>query len=326
MAQTTRRELLQIGGVSVAAGVAGCLGADAEPPEQEFFSPLDRISTTGLPPEVITRTGEEKPTFREYRADGNPDTVVVLLHNATLDSRSMHRMAQSIVATDVAHAVTTDLRGHGSDPIRRGDIEHHDQYLDDLHNIITTEASFLDPILRDLDTVILAGHGAGGGLAVRGAAGLLSQSVDALVLLAPHLGRNAESTRQNLGGWEQYNRQQLAVASVLNQAGVTRYNGLEVVNYEMPEAARQGWETLTYTYRAYGSMIPRDPEDIIEADHPILTIAGAEDEAMIPEVYESLLEDEEGKQSVIFDELTHMELIADWDVIREIIDWVDQFN
>lgn len=317
--QPTRRQLLQLGGLSVATGVAGCLGADAEPDDVEMdFSPLERISATNLPTKTITATGDDKPTFREYFAEDQPDTVVVLLHNATLDSRSMHRIAQSIAATDVAHAVTTNLRGHGSEPIRRGDIDHFDQYVEDLHDIITTEE-----IIRDPDTVILAGHGAGGGLAVRSAAGFLSNTIDGVLLLAPHLGRDAESTRTNLGGWEQYNSQQLTLARILNQGGVTRYNDLEVVEYAMPESAQQGWETLSYTYRLYGSLLPNNPSDILEFDHPTLTIAGTEDEAMVPGIYESLLEDEENKETVIFDELTHMELLTDWDVIRQIINWVD---
>lgn len=320
--QPTRRQLLQLGGLSLATGIAGCLGADAEPESVAMdFSPLDRISSTNLPGKTITTTGDDKPTFREYFAEDEPDTVVVLLHNATLDSRSMHRIARSIAGTDTAHAVTTNLRGHGSNPIRRGDINYYNQYLTDLHDIITTEE-----IIRDPETVILAGHGAGGGLTVRAAAGLLSNTIDGVLLLAPHLGRDAESTRSNLGGWEQYASQQLTLARILNEGGVTRYNDLDVVEYAMPDSAQQGWETLSYTFRLYGSLLPRNPTDILEFDHPTLTIAGTDDEAMIPGIYESLLEDEENKETVIFDGLTHMELLSDWEVIRQIINWVDQFN
>lgn len=318
----TRRQALQFGGAALTTGIAGCLGS--EPPEGTLdFSALDHIDWSAAPNTNITTNGQSKPEFREYQADSDPDTLVVLYHNATLDGRALHPLASAIADTGVAHVVTPDIRGHGPDPLDRGDLDYIYQPEDDLTRIVETENIIQDPRPVDaFETIIIGGHGAGGGLTARvGASGRMF--ADGYLFLAPHLGRSVPTSRPGFGGWEQSSNDRLTFGHLLNSFNLTMYNQMEVVDFEMPQSARYGDETLTYTYRLAASLVPDSHTAITGIDEPTLTLIGSEDEALVPEAYEMLLTDDETAQLEILDGLSHLDLMVHAAVLDPIVNWIE---
>ncbi|TQQ82856.1 alpha/beta hydrolase [Halonotius terrestris] len=321
----TRRQALRLGGVALTTGIAGCLGE--EPPEGTLdFSALDHIDWSAAPSTQITTSGEPKPEFREYRADDEPSTLLVLHHNATLDGRALHPLASAIANTGVAHVVTPDIRGHGPDPLDRGDLEYIYQPEDDLTRIVETENVIQDPRPIDaFETIIVGGHGAGGGLATRvGASG--RSFADAFLFLAPHLGRSAPTTRPGFGGWEEYSGDRMTFADLLNSFNLTMYNQMEVVDFDMPQSARYGDETLSYTYRLAASLVPGSHTAITQIDEPTLTLIGSDDEALVPEAYETLLADDETSDLQILDGLSHLDVMVHAAVLDPIVEWIERVS
>ncbi|MFW5978316.1 MAG: hypothetical protein ACOCP2_03680, partial [Halohasta sp.] len=131
----TRRRTLQFGGTALVAGLAGCLGDD-QPKGTLDFDGLDRLNESKVPKRQNYRTDERPfPTYRRYDAD-DAELALILLHTAAFDSRILEPLATAIAETGAAHVVTPDLRGHGPDPERRGDISYIGQYEDDLKHLI----------------------------------------------------------------------------------------------------------------------------------------------------------------------------------------------
>jgi len=324
----TRRHALAGGATALLGGTAGCLRG--EPPEGTVdYAALDQIEWETAPPLKETTAGTPKPVFREYLAEGDPDTVLILFHNATLDSRMLRPLASAIADTGVAHVITPDIRGHGPEPIRRGDTDYVGQLIDDLEAVVTTANGLQRPEpLDEFGTTIIGGHGAGGGFATRIGADPLGDSLaDAYLLLAPHLGRLLTPTTQRaFGGWQEFNAQSMLLAGTLNGLGIGVYNDTEVLRYEMPESARYGAETLSYTFRLAVELVPDEHTAITEIDNPTLTLVGNDDEAVAPAAYESLLADTEGHELSLLDGVSHLELMAHPQTLERTVAWIDSLG
>ncbi|MBT7716490.1 MAG: alpha/beta hydrolase, partial [Deltaproteobacteria bacterium] len=137
-------------------------------------------------PQLKTFTARDgKPlAYRHYPAQS--DRVLILLHGSGWHSRYFLPLAESISAEDLAQVYTPDLRGHGSTPERRGDVDYIGQLEDDLADLIAI-------IRKDNPNamLIVGGHSSGGGLAVRFAGSQYGKQADAYVLLSPYLKYNA---------------------------------------------------------------------------------------------------------------------------------------
>ena len=132
---------------------------------------------------------------------------------------------------DDAYVVVPDLRGHGASPERRGDVDYINQMEDNLAALIKAQA-------RKDQKVIVAGHSSGGGLVVRFAGGEHSVLMDEAILLAPFLKYNAPTTRENSGVWAHAMTRRIIGLSMLNTFKITTLNHLEIIQFNMPKAAR----------------------------------------------------------------------------------------
>ncbi|ERH06316.1 MAG: lysophospholipase [Halonotius sp. J07HN4] len=324
----TRRHALAGSATAILGGTAGCLRG--EPPDGTVeYSVLDEIDWESAPPRKETTAGTPKPEFREYPAEGDPDVILILFHNATLDSRMLRPLSAAIADTGVAHVITPDIRGHGPEPIRRGDTDYVGQLTDDLVAIVNTANGLGRPKpLDEFGTVIVGGHGAGGGFATRIGADPLGDSLaDAYLLLAPHLGRLLTPTsRRALGGWQELNAQSMLLAGGLNGLGVGLYNDTEVLRYAMPEAARYGGETRSYTFRLATELVPDDHTTITEIKGPTLTLVGSEDEAVQPSAYEPLLGDAENHQLSLLDGVSHLGLMDPSQTLEQTVAWIESLG
>jgi len=227
--------------------------------------------------------------------------------------------AEFISEEGLAHVYTPDLRGHGTSPARRGDIDYINQFEDDLADLIE--------VVREAHpnaTILLGGHSSGGGLVVRFAGGEYGHQVDAYFLLAPFLKYNAPTTRPNSGGWAQPYSGRIAGLVMLNNLGIKRFNHLPVIDFNMPEDARDGTETLSYTYRLNTGYSPRNYEiDLAAITQPLLVIAGTADDAFFAEQYEPVISAYTEVKVKLLQGVSHMGVVVTKDVQPILKEWLE---
>lgn len=229
--------------------------------------------------------GTELPmTVVQGQAEGEGLPVVVMIHGSGWHGQQFDRLAWSL--RDVAELRAVTLRGHGADPVRRGDVEYIGQLEDDL-------ASAIGDVAPERKVVML-GHSSGGGLAVRFAGGRHDGMIDAAILLAPFLKHDAPTTRENAGGWARPLTRRIIGLSMLNMVGIHALDHLAVIQFAMPEAVLDGplghTATTAYSWRLNLSYAPRrDYKADIAALPPFVLIAGADDESFHADRYDPLM-------------------------------------
>ena len=211
--------------------------------------------------------------LRHYPADS--ELSLLLVHGSGYHSRYLGTLATRLAQSGAARVYTPDLRGHGAAPVRRGDIDYIDQLEDDLAALADHVRS-LHPGTR----IVVGGHSSGGGLALRFAGSRHGDRAAAYLLLAPYLGHDAPTTRKNSGGWARPRISTLVALSILNGFGIKALNGRTAITFDMPEAVRDGSETLAYSFRLNTGYAPRGyAADLAAVRVPLLGLIGAEDEA-----------------------------------------------
>ncbi|MGH1424630.1 MAG: alpha/beta hydrolase [Pseudooceanicola sp.] len=232
---------------------------------------------------VAMRDGVELAVRHVPGPAGAP--LVVLVHGSGWHGGQFDGLAQRLGAE--AEVVVPDLRGHGADPVRRGDVDYIGQLEDDL-------ADLIDAFRGAGQKVVLGGHSSGGGLVVRFAGGAHGGKIDAAVLMAPFLQYDAPVTRPNSGGWARPLTRRIIGLSMVNAVGLRLLNHLTVIEFNMPDVVRNGPQgalaTLAYSFRMNTSYGPRrDYRADIAALPSFALIAGVEDEAFVADGYEPLM-------------------------------------
>lgn len=244
------------------------------------FDALAPVDARVLPPfqSYPTRDGSSLP-LRHFAADA--PLALIVLHGSGSHALYLAPLAARLAGAGIAHVYLPDLRGHGLAPARRGDLAYVDQLEDDLADLIAWVRA-RQPAAR----VALAGHSSGGGLALRFAGGQHAEAVDGYALLAPYLGHTAPTTRPGSGGWARARVPRIALLSLLGAAGIHALDGLTTVEFAMPEALRDGSETLAYSWRMTQGFAPRDwRRDLASVRRPLRVWIGGDDEAFLPERY-----------------------------------------
>ncbi len=186
--------------------------------------------------------------YRHYPAH-EPATgqIVVVVHGSSGSSVAVHALAKGLAARGI-DTYAPDIRGHGASGTR-GDIVYLGQLEDDLADFVAEirEASPTAPLT-------LIGHSSGGGFALRVAGSPIQNLFVRTVLLAPYLGYNAPSSRQDAGGWA--------------SPDIPRFLG-------------------PYSYRLMRNFGTTQDyrEDLAAAGKPVAVFAGAADELMFPDKY-----------------------------------------
>jgi pimeloyl-ACP methyl ester carboxylesterase len=219
----------------------------------------------------------------QVRTYGGADNVplLVLVHGSGWHGLQFDSLASALA--DKADVIVPDLRGHGTAPGRRGDVDYIGQLEDDLADMIAAVAKPEQP-------VIIAGHSSGGGLVVRFAGGEHGEMLDGAVLIAPYLHHTAPTMREDAGGWNEILLRRIIGLSILNTFQITAFNHLPIVQFNMPRAVLEGplgdTATTAYSYRLNTSFAPRRAylEDVASLP-PFVLIAGNADEAFISSEY-----------------------------------------
>ncbi|GAB2714452.1 alpha/beta hydrolase [Halomonas garicola] len=219
----------------------------------------------------------DDPTAPQAAATGTTaKTLAIILHGSGSDSRYLGPLARKLVEQGAAHVVTPDIRGHGRDPKRRGDVDAVAQPQRDIVDLIEHVRQ-----RQRVERVVLIGHSSGGGLAVRTGGGRFAEAIDDYVLLAPYLGHDAPTTRQKAGGWAQANVGRIVLIGLLEKLGVHAASGAKVVRFNLPQSMRDEYATPAYSYRMQQAMAPRDwQRDLAAISGRVLLLAGANDESM----------------------------------------------
>lgn len=285
------------------------------------------ISTdyTDLPASLsyIARDGE-KLTFRLY---GDPETserTIILLHGSGWHGMQFHPMARHLAANAASLVAVPDLRGHGTHPPRRGDVDHIGQLEEDVADLI----EHLSTITSE-NPLILGGHSSGGGLVVRFAGGTYKDRADGFILLAPFLKYDAPTTRPNSGGWAYPATRRIIGLTMLNAIGIRALNQLPVIAFAMPASVLEGpyGDTVTaeYSYRLNTSFAPRmDYEkDLAAMRQPFLLVAGTADEAFHASLYQPVISKWTGSGTYeLVSEATHIDILTDPRAIDIVADWI----
>ena len=219
----------------------------------------------------------------KVRTYGGADNVplLVLVHGSGWHGLQFDSLGKALQGN--ADVIVPDLRGHGTAPGRRGDIDYVGQFEDDLADMISAVA-------KPGQKVILAGHSSGGGLVVRFAGGEHGDMLDGAVLMAPFLKHNAPTTRPNSGGWAHVLTRRIIGLSILNTFQIKALNHLPIIQFNMPQVVLDGslgdTATVAYSYRLNASYAPRSKylEDVA-ALPPFILLAGGADEAFIAQEY-----------------------------------------
>lgn len=259
-------------------------------------------------------------SYRRYSAQS--DTVIILVHGSGWHSRYFLPLAEFISSEGLAQVYTPDLRGHGPTPERRGDVNYLDQLEDDL-------AALVAIIRQDQPNamLIVGGHSSGGGLAIRFAGSRYGQQADAYVLLSPFLKYNAPTMRPNSGGWAHAYTGRIAGLSMLNMMGIHWFDYLTAIEFNMPEEACDGTETLSYSHRLNTAYAPRNYKNDLRAiTQPLLVVAGTADDAFIAEQFEPVMSKYSAVQVALLPGVTHMGVVVGPDVQPVLKDWLEGFG
>ena len=261
--------------------------------------------------------------LRRYPSTTPNAPLVVMVHGSGWHGQQFDRLARLLAEEGHADILVPDLRGHGPNPARRGDIDYIGQLEDDLAALIRAEA-------RLGQKVVLLGHSSGGGLVVRFAGGKHGALLDGAVLLAPFLGHAAATTRKNSGGWARPLVRRIIGLSILNRLHITTLNRLIVIQFAFPAHVLDGplghTATRAYSYRLNTSFAPHaDLAKDAKCLPDFLLVAGARDEAFRADHYQPTLAPLNGKgRYEIIPDIGHLAIVDTPATAQAVGGWLGQ--
>lgn len=301
-----------ISSILITLGIAAVLILSQRPgdlPPGDGLDFTNTLAAEGQEPQPLTQVAMRDGyplQVRRYEGQAADAPLLVLVHGSGWHGLQFDALARGLAAS--ADVVVPDLRGHGTAPGRRGDIDYINQFEDDLADLITATA-------KQGQQVVLAGHSSGGGLVVRFAGGKHGDMMDGAVLMAPFLKHDAPTMRPNAGGWSYPMLRRIIGLSILNTFHITALNHLTIMQLRMPQVVLDGplgdTATTAYSYRLNTGFAPRGKYLKDVAALPRFTlIAGAVDEAFDAAQYEPTLSAVTDKgRYVIVDGIGHLDIV-----------------
>ncbi len=257
---------------------------------------------------------------RVYNSDSSCDSTLVLLHGSGTDSRYLSQIAAYLSDTGLCRVVTPDLRGHGRNKGRRGDIDYIGQLDHDVEDLFTDISNKFGGT-----KILLGGHSSGGGMALRYVGNKQVRQPDGLLLFAPYLGHDAPTVKPNSGGWVTVVLKRWIGLSMLNRFGIRLFNDLKVLIFNRPEEWNDELQVPSYSYRMAVNYGPSHyVDDIKKIAVPTLVLVGSSDESFHPEKFASVFGVEKPAPLIdvkIVKGANHMSIVDDSDSRRFILDW-----
>lgn len=261
--------------------------------------------------------------LRHYIGKSDQVPLVVVVHGSGWHGGAYTAIGTSLNETRGFEVLIPDLRGHGLEPVRRGDVDYVGQLEDDLADLISAYR-------KPGQALYMVGHSSGGGLTIRFAGGPYGELLDKAVLIAPFLKYNAPTARTDDGGWSHVLIRRVIGLTMFNSVGISALNGLHVIQFNFPPAVLQSSQghtaTQSYSYRLNTSFAPRNDylADVKRLPN-FLLIAGAEDEAFHSEAYQPTLSAVTARgQYRLIDGVNHLGVIGNRDALDAIGSFLEQ--
>ena len=250
-----------------------------------FASNTGTRTPTGSVPAIDrypARDGEQL-SFQFYDSTG--EVILVFVHGSSYHGAGYHTLARELSDAGMAKVYLPNMRGHHLSGQRRGDVDYIGQLEDDLADLVAYIRG-----RGQRGSLVLGGHSSGGGLAIRVAGGKYGDMAAAYLLLSPVIPLAPTTRGGDAGGWAHLHRSRLFGLLMLNAVGITGLNGLPIIQFNKPEAFRDGTETLGYSYRLNVSFHPRYDyaADIKAVGDRFLLLVGDADQEIDPVAYEDI--------------------------------------
>ena len=283
----------------------------------ELFPLIDEIAEMA-PLEPYEARDGTKLCYRRYPAVSN--VHFILIHGSSSHSAYWHRFAKLLSEPGVANIYAVDLRGHGPNPVRRGDIDYIDQLEDDLADLV----AHIRETTLDRSRFFIGGHSSGGGLALRFAGGKYRDWVEGALLFAPYLGHKAPMIKRNAGGWASPHIPRIAALKLLNTFGVRFFNGAKVLRFNLPEQYHTGYETLEYSFRLMEGMHPVSYQtSLMQSRAKVLVVVGTGDEAFqVQSFKKGILPYKPDAEFHFVEGVKHLGLLLNEEAVNAVSHWV----
>jgi pimeloyl-ACP methyl ester carboxylesterase len=311
---------------SILAGMI-VFGVSPPPPEMHAVDDVAVAAAMSEPMAPVQRFAARDGAMLAYRAylptlSAAPPVVAVLIHGSGGSSVNMNVLGRALAAAGTP-AYAPDIRGQGLSG-RRGDIDYIGQQEDDLADLVV--------LIRKRypnAKLVLAGHSSGGGFTLRVAGEPLGGAFSRFVLLAPHLGHNALSSRPGSGGWVRVYGPRIAALSILNRVGISAFNSLPVLAFALPEGSERAHLTRFWSYRMVNNFGPHGETSLVpggyrhDAEHargPVSVLVGARDESFYADRYGAAFSGVRPAVTVrILPGVGHMGLVSDPSAVPSVV-------
>jgi alpha-beta hydrolase superfamily lysophospholipase len=235
--------------------------------------------------------------------------IAIVVHGSSGSSTSVHALARALAAAGV-ETFAPDIRGHGASGTR-GDIGYVGQLEDDMADLVG-EIRKTQPTAP----LTLIGHSSGGGFALRVAASPIQALFERTVLLAPYLGYDAPSSRPDSGGWARADVPRFLALAMLNRIGIDWADTLPTLAFAVPADSKMRL-TDTYSFRLMRNFATAGYRaEIAAATRPLSVFAGAADELMVSDQYQSMFGDRATVR--LIGGINHMGIVSDAGAVKAI--------
>ena len=308
--------IVGVAALVLAAMVATPLSRLAELPSvSKAARAVDRST---MPP--LTRFSARDGTelaYRHYPARGpSSGKVAILVHGSSGSSPAVHALADALAAKGV-ETYAPDIRGHGGSGTR-GDIAFIGQLENDLEDLVAAVRT-----TSPNEPLILLGHSAGGGFALRIASSPIGSKFARTVLLAPYLGYDAPTNRRDSGGWASADVPRVLALMALRRLGIDCCEALPTLAFAVP-ANSEAMLAPTYSYRLMRNFATRGyRSDFAATTTPVTLISGAADELMLADKYADAVHAVAPSVEVrLIEGVDHMGIVSDVRAVSAIADEV----
>ncbi len=274
---------------------------------QSVINGVRTVDRSDMPPlsRFQARDGTEL-AYRHYPpAAPGTGRIAIVVHGSSGGSPAMHAVSRALAAKGV-EAYAVDMRGHGASGTR-GDVAYIGQLEDDLADLVQR--------IRRTDAaaqLILIGHSAGGGFALRVAGSPLQNEFARTILLAPYLGYDAPTTMKDAGGWASPDIPRILALLALKKIGIECCESLPVVAFATPPNS-QAFQTSIYSWRLmtnFGAGMDYR-RHLAAATKPVTIYAAANDEMMVSANYSGAVKDFPRVDVHVVDGIDHMGTVSD---------------
>lgn len=287
------------------------------------FAGLSAIDAATLPTSrsFSARDGR-KLGYRCYDADSS--IQLVLIHGAGCFGDQLHQIAYRVAHTGRARAYTLNMRGHGLSEGERGHaVTSARQIVEDVSEFLTWLKT-----KRPNDQIILAGHSAGGGVALGVSRTQACDLLSGYVFLAPYLGLGSPTIRPRFGGWVKVRGWTFRTLILLNLLGIRRFNNKTVVDFNMdaclhdPRFVRSWSFNSTLAFGPGNWLASASP---IPAEKPVLALAGESDQCFVQSLYRDAFKIIAPHADMLaVGPRGHWDLLADPGTIAALEKWLDE--